>query len=121
MASSFPLSERGNARGPLAVLGHFPNYIWAARQLGAQFFYIPDQKLTGMTADELWCQNRKFLQSVIAENGHFLLSTYDRKIRCNSWLARELEYLERQGVCLTDIERMSPHLPRRKQGLMWHN
>ena len=104
MATSFPCLERGDTRVPYAVLGHFPRYIGIARELGAQFFYIPDEKLTGLTERDVWEQNKRFLQSVISANGRFLLSTNDRKIRAQSWLARELEYLRGNNATLFAIE-----------------
>lgn len=112
MATSFPCLESGDTRIPFAVLGHFPTYIGVARTLGAEFFYIPNNKLTGMSEDDLWCHNRQFLRSVIAGNGHFLLSTKSRDIRRRSWLARELEYLEQHSARLFAIDGVGVDLRR---------
>ena len=110
MATNFPCLKRGEAHVPFAVLGHFPAYIGIARKLGAQFFYIPDNKLAGMTEKDLWSQNKLFLRTILDENGHFLLSTDNKNIRNQSWLARELAYLERHSARFLAIESASKDL-----------
>ena len=90
----------GATGGTGVVLGsylQYPNYIDAARSLGANVFNVRPWiwsalNLTGQT----WTANRAFLDASIARGQQFYLST--APLGASGYFATELEYLTSRGV-----------------------
>jgi hypothetical protein len=79
------------------VLGHFPEYMEKASELGARQFSIPEKIWNGMSDAERWTANTKFLDRTISRGDDIILATPLDKVRPGSYYARELEYLSAKG------------------------
>jgi hypothetical protein len=79
------------------VLGHFPEYMEKASELGARQFIIPEKIWNGMSDAERWTANTKFLDRTISHGDDIILATPLDKVRPGSYYARELEYLSSKG------------------------
>jgi RHS repeat-associated protein len=79
------------------VLGHYPEYVQLAEQLGARRFHVPLDAWNRMTAAEQWAANVKFLDRTIRRGDEILLATPLEQVRTGSWLEREIKYLLEKG------------------------
>ncbi|MBN1612369.1 MAG: hypothetical protein JW940_37405, partial [Polyangiaceae bacterium] len=87
------------ARGT-TVLGHHPEYLERAAELGARRFNIPTRVWNKMSAAEQWAANQRFLDRLIARGDRVVLSTPAAEARAGSFFARELQYLKSHGYTL---------------------
>lgn len=95
------LFPRAATRGR-SVLGHFPDYVNKANELGAKRFSIPEKIWNAMSKAEQWAANQKFLDRAIARGDEFVLATPLDKVRAGSYFERELQYLFSKGYQLAD-------------------
>ncbi|RYC66959.1 RHS repeat-associated core domain-containing protein [Spirosoma sordidisoli] len=79
------------------VLGHHPEYLDLADELGANRFSIPKNIWDNMTPDEQWLANQKFLDRMIRRGDDVRLATPLDQVRPGTYYHRELEYLFRNG------------------------
>jgi RHS repeat-associated protein len=79
------------------VLGHHPEYLKAADELGAHYFDVPIDVWNKMSAAEQWAANQKFLDRAIARGDDIILATPLDKMRPNSGYQSEIDYLLGQG------------------------
>jgi hypothetical protein len=84
------------------VLGHFPEYLVKAEQLGSRRFNIPKEIRATMSLDERWAANVRFLDRLIARGDDVVLATRFSQIRPNSTLEREVQYLLDHGFEVVD-------------------
>jgi hypothetical protein len=82
---------------PLAVLGHYPDYIALGWKLNAQIFSIDPELWLQSDLEWVWVENVKFLDRMISVHSRFLLATEPDRVRPDSFLARELAYLMSLG------------------------
>jgi len=75
------------------VLGHFPEYLQKADELGARRFSIPTQIWASMGEGQRWAANEKFLERVAARRDKIVLSNHITKVRPGSSLEREVKYM----------------------------
>jgi len=68
-----------------------------AEATGGKTFQMPPSIRAGMTADEKWAANAKFLDRGIAEDANFILATSMDDMRNISICAREINYLLDNG------------------------
>ncbi len=80
------------ARG-VTVLGHFPEYLQKANELGARRFDVPMRIWQGMSATEQWTANQKFLDRLALRRDEVALSNNIAKVKPPSSLEREIRYL----------------------------
>jgi RHS repeat-associated protein len=92
IAKGAKLAERG-----VTVLGHWPDYLKHAEELGARVFDIPTKIAERMSPTELWAANEKFLDRLVRRGDVVELSTPLNKVRPGTTLEREIDYLTRQG------------------------
>ncbi len=85
-----------------AVLGHYPEYVGRADELGARRFSVPDDVWARMTPAEQWAANRKFLDRTVARGGAFHLATPIDRVRPGSYYEKELQYLTSRGYRLNE-------------------
>ena len=83
------------------VLGHFPEYLEKAKELGANRFSIPTSAWEQMSTTARWAANQKFLDRAIARGDEFILATPANLARAGSYFAQELEYLASKGYSLS--------------------
>lgn len=86
--------------GGKAVLGHYPEYVSLADEIGAKRFTIPEHVWNKMSPSEQWAANRKFLDRAISRGNEFILATPYSKARPGSFYERELQYLLSKGYRL---------------------
>ncbi|MGQ0430297.1 MAG: RHS repeat-associated core domain-containing protein [Gammaproteobacteria bacterium] len=84
------------------VLGHFPEYLVRAEQLGSRRFSIPREFRARMSAAERWAANQRFLDRLIARGDDVILATPLHRVRPGSTLEREIEYLLGNGYHVVD-------------------
>jgi RHS repeat-associated protein len=97
------------ARNGTTVLGHFPEYLKKATELGARRFSVPEKIWNEMSDVERWTANTKFLERTINRGDDILLATPLNKVTPGSYFERELEYLSKSGYRLsTDGTRLVP-------------
>jgi hypothetical protein len=77
------------------VLGHFPEYLSLAAEIGAEVFNIPKDTWDRLDDTARWTANQKFLDDAIARDDEIVLSTTD--VRRGTWFERELRYLASKG------------------------
>ncbi len=77
----------------VTVLGHFPEYLQKAEELGARRFNIPTAIWDSMTPSAQWAANQKFLDRLAARGDVVALSNNVSKIRAGSSLEKEVKYL----------------------------
>jgi hypothetical protein len=110
LAEPTPLAEAGLAAAGAAgavqrgttVLGHYPAYLNMAKSLRARVFNMPMSAWSRMSPAEQWAANTRFLDRAIARGDNLVLATPAFEAVPNSFFARELEYLMRQGYTLSD-------------------
>ncbi|MBN1852516.1 MAG: hypothetical protein JW829_07315 [Pirellulales bacterium] len=86
------LAEANITNSGKTVLGHFPGYIDKAKARGASYFDIGDTWDT-LSDAERWAANRHFLDKIANAGDKVLLSLPKTKIRPDSYLAKEIQYL----------------------------
>lgn len=96
---SSPWTTTANAatKTGTTVLGHYPEYVKLAENIGARRFQIPTNIWNKMSAAEQWAANTKFLDRMILRGDNIRLATSLNQVKQNSWFARELEYLFSKG------------------------
>lgn len=94
------IDNAGKAAGK-TVLGHFPDYINMADNVGAHKFDIPVKVWDKMSDAERWIANQKFLDRAIKRGDDILLATPIEKVKPGSYFERELKYLFDQGYKLS--------------------
>ena len=77
------------------VLGHFPEYLSLAAEIGAEVLNIPTDEWDRMDDAARWRANKKFIDDAIARDDEIILATRVKKP--GSWFARELRYLASKG------------------------
>jgi hypothetical protein len=77
------------------VLGHFPEYIALATEIGAESFNMPQDEWVSLDNAGRWKANRKFLDDAIDRDDEIVLST--TRVKPGSWFERELRYLASKG------------------------
>ena len=98
------------------VLGHFPQYVETAEQLGARYFNIPPEIWARMSEAERWAANQRFLYWTIARGDEVILSTPIDAIRGGSTLEREVHICRTVDTKLEEVEQAScPHVERRSR------
>ena len=93
-------AEKGGATVGRTVLGHFPEYVDKATELGARRFEVPTEIWNRMSAAEQWAANQRFLDGMFARGEDVILATPATMARAGSFFARELQYLDSQGYRL---------------------
>lgn len=78
-------------------MGHFPEYMDLAKQMGSTRFNIPDHIWRSMSPDEIWAANQKFLERLARRGDTVVLSTPLDLVREGSYFARELDFLRSLG------------------------
>jgi RHS repeat-associated protein len=90
----------GVTGGTGVVLGgynQYPNYIDAARSIGANVYNIPGWLWNGLNdVGQAWTANRAFLDASIARGQQFYLST--APVGTTGAFAQELQYLTSKGI-----------------------
>ncbi|WMJ23169.1 hypothetical protein RBG61_00495 [Paludicola sp. MB14-C6] len=86
---------------PQKVIGHYPEYVELSKKLNTKPFSVPDNIWNKMTSDEQWAANQKFLDRAISKGTEFNLATPIDKVRPESYLQKEIEYLMSQGYKLS--------------------
>ena len=81
------------------VVGHFPEYLSLAAEIGAEVFNIPKDEWDRLDDAARWTANRRFLDDAIARDDEIVLSTTD--VRRGTWFERELRYLASKGYTAT--------------------
>jgi RHS repeat-associated protein len=97
-----PIAGPGNLleRRGTTVLGHFPQYLQKAEELGARRFNIPTAVWNKMTSSDKWAANQKFLDRIIKRGDEVILSDRISKVKPGSTLEREIRYLLDKGYTL---------------------
>ena len=70
------------------VLGHFPEYIALATEIGAEVFNLPKQQWNHLDDAGRWKANQRFLDDAIERDDEIVLSTTG--VKRGSWFEREL-------------------------------
>jgi len=70
------------------VLGHFPEYIALATEIGAEVFNLPKQQWNHLDDEGRWKANQRFLDDAIERDDEIVLSTTG--VKRGSWFEREL-------------------------------
>ncbi|MEW6747577.1 MAG: RHS repeat-associated core domain-containing protein [Planctomycetota bacterium] len=92
-----------------SVLGHYPEYVNLAEELGARRFNIPGEIWDRMTDAERWTANQKFLDRMIRRGDEIILATPVDRVRPGSYFSRELDYLFNKGYTVSaDGTRLIP-------------
>jgi len=74
------------------VLGHFPEYIQKAKQMGASYFDI-GKNWSALSKAQQWATNQKFLNAIAKTGDQIYLSVSKTLIKAGSSLTKEIEYL----------------------------
>jgi hypothetical protein len=85
--------ESGALSKGITVLGHFPEYLEKAEELGARRFNIPGEIWAAMTEQGKLAAETKFLDRLAARSDVVVLSNHISTVRPGSWLAKEIKYL----------------------------
>jgi RHS repeat-associated protein len=96
------MTDASKSKQGLRVIGHYPDYITAAKNLNARFFSVPEKFWKAMSQAQRWTANKKFLDRAMNRKESFLLATPRDKIRRGSDLEREVEYLLEKGYKWTE-------------------
>ncbi|KQR82114.1 hypothetical protein [Sphingomonas sp. Leaf343] len=97
-----PLAKPAKRQTGTTVLGHNPDYQALANKGGDRYFDIPTQQwdriTKGMTKDQIFDRfNKPFIDRTIARGDAIILSNSVTKVKPDSYLARELDYLFSKG------------------------
>jgi hypothetical protein len=85
------------------VLGHYPEYVTKAQQLGARYFSVPADVWEKMGDAERWAANQRFLDRAVRRGSEIILATPLDRVRPGSWFQTELRYLMDLGYrCIGD-------------------
>ncbi len=87
----------GTVEGGITVLGHHPEYVNLADQLGARRFQIPTNIYEKMSEAERLTANTKFLDRTILKGDNIRLATPLNKVRPGSPFEWELNYMSGKG------------------------
>lgn len=97
--------QRRNLLSANAVLGHYPDYVEAADELGAARFAVPAQVWQAWTPAVRWSKNRDFLDESL-RRGRFLVTTPPWLARPGSVFLREIAYLVGEGYPMSATHRL---------------
>jgi hypothetical protein len=78
-------------------LGHHPEYLKLASDLGAKRFNVPTNIWERMSTAEKWAANQKFLDRMIMRGDNIRLATPLNQVKPGSFYQKELEYLFGKG------------------------
>ena len=102
-AAAEALAPPGASISPIAVVGHYPEYVKLGEELGAKVFSIPSQIWNKMSAAEQWAANVKFLDRAIGRGDQILLSNPVKNINdVSGTFRKELDYLIKKGYRLSE-------------------
>jgi RHS repeat-associated protein len=93
------------ARPGAVILGHYPGYKIAGKDIGARVFNVPLKIWNKMSPEAQWEANKKFLDRAVSRGVDILLSTDPSRVRAGSGLEAELKYLKERGY--TEIKEVS--------------
>lgn len=93
-----PYSEELDCRVTKVVLGHYPEYIHVAADIGAHLFEMEDNDFGSCTSSQVWGLNRHFLDQMYHSGAVFILATAPEKARPGSWFEQEIRYLLTLGI-----------------------
>jgi hypothetical protein len=79
-------------------IGHSPDYIDLAGNIGGKHFSVPDDVWNSMNPAEQWAANQRFLDRGIAEGAVFRLATPIEDMRDPSIYAKEINYMLNHGL-----------------------
>lgn len=88
--------------GVITVLGHYPDYVNLAEEIGANYFSVPTAEWDAMTTAEQWAMNQEFLDAAVARGDIFRLATALEDVRAGSFFEMELNYLFDLGFELSE-------------------
>ena len=80
-----------------SVLGHYPEYVVKAQEIGAHYFHVPTRIWNRMSGVEKWAANQKFLNRMIARGDDIILATPAQAARTGTFFEKELNYLKSMG------------------------
>jgi RHS repeat-associated protein len=80
-----------------SVLGHYPEYVETANQVGGRYFNVPLDAWNRMTPTQQWEANKKFLDRMIGRGDEVILATPPARTRAGSAFSREVQYLHSKG------------------------
>jgi RHS repeat-associated protein len=83
------------------VLGHYPEYLQLAEEMGAKKFQIPTNVWNKMSESEQWGANTKYLDRMISRGDNIRLATPIEQVKPGSFYQRELNYLFDKGYKLS--------------------
>jgi hypothetical protein len=95
--SGWAATQRGTS-----VLGHFPEYLTRAEQLGASRFNVSAEIWLRMSPTERWAANKRFLDGLISRGDQVVLTTPVGRVTVGSTLEREIQYLLARGYQVVD-------------------
>ncbi|MDH7459631.1 DUF6443 domain-containing protein [Chitinophagaceae bacterium 26-R-25] len=84
-----------------SVLGHYPEYVNLAENMGARTFQVPTSVWNEMSTAEQWEANQKFLDRMILRGDNIRLATPLNQVKPGSFFQRELIYLFDKGYKLS--------------------
>jgi RHS repeat-associated protein len=87
----------GTTASDTVVLGHYPEYLQTAEQIGGRTFNVPQTVWDVMSPEEQWAANQRFLDRAIARGSEVQLATPAAAAREGSFYERELQYLQSRG------------------------
>ena len=93
----FILQNFRNFISNITVLGHYPQYIETAKNVGARYFSYPTSTWNSLTNAQQYRLNMEFLNKAIAQGQTIYLSTNAYAARAGSALATEIQYLISHG------------------------
>lgn len=82
------------------VLGRYFDYLQAAERVGGRTFNVPKDVWDGMSPEEQWAANQRFLNRAISNGAEFELATPAAAAPEGSFYEREIQYLTSKGYTL---------------------
>jgi len=107
---AFTIAARGGWNR-LTIIGHGPQYTELAAEIGARYFFVPNQKWDKLRIEEQAAMNLGFLKATIARRDVVVLAT--PVFKDNGFFAREIDYLLTKGYTWASGEMilLPPSLP----------
>ena len=106
--AAFPLvsagieATEGAGEAGVYVFGKIPYYLDLADELGANYFYLPDDVYAAMSPEERWGSNQAILDEAIA-SGKIVFSNSPSEAGVGSTFSKELQYLKDNGIDIDKI------------------
>jgi hypothetical protein len=95
------VSADGDPTNEIVVLGRFPDYLQAAKEIGGKTFNVPTATWNALSKAEQWALNQQFLNNAITNGNTFYLASKWSEAVTGSFFRMELEYLFSQGYTLS--------------------